>query len=222
MSTTFGTLKTRALLLLGDDVVVTGTGGSAITSGSNNSADLLTAAVAAALDAILPWYWKRKTLALTGGSTVYGLASDHWRMEAVLDLQSGKFLPTVLPSVSNSWGEGYMDNNGWLEYPSGSITFSASIPTDGATIYYHALWVKPVYDTDNLEVPDFLVAALCFYVASYCCVPKAYNSANIRQYGTRVDSGTPEDNPLMSMSNNYMKRFELEMSRVPISARGEK
>jgi hypothetical protein len=41
------------------------------------------------------------------------------------------------------------------------------------------------------------------------------SAAAIRQYNQRVDSGTPEDNPLATRVERLLRLFELEMNRHP-------
>jgi len=216
MTVNFRTLKRRALLLVGDDYAEDG----GVLSGSSNSADLLKAAADAALDAVLPWCWKNETLALASGSYSYNTPSNLYRIEGVLDQNSGVFLPPTTLDPGRYFGYGKQEDNSWVNYPSGSITFSTELTDDGVVLYYAAFWNKPSDDNDLLEVPDYLLAPLSLYMASHLCLPKAFSAANIRQYGTRVDSGTPEDNPLMTMSNNFLKRFEIEMNRLPMMSKG--
>jgi hypothetical protein len=91
---------------------------------------------------------------------------------------------------------------------------------DGATVYYSAYWAKPEDDEEALETPDIATAALTMFAASYCLLNSASQASSIRQFGTKVDSGKPTDNPLEQSSTYFMKRFEIELQRIPPSLKG--
>jgi hypothetical protein len=56
---------------------------------------------------------------------------------------------------------------------------------------------------------------MVYYTASHCLLPRSVNSAQIRQFNQRVDSGNPEHNPLKAESEWLLQRFYAEMKLMP-------
>jgi hypothetical protein len=180
-----------------------------------SSADLLKNAINSGYDAILPWVWKAETMDVDAVTTCVGLPAMLYRVEAIRDNEVEECLrPLTLSPDSTS-----VTGSQWIEYSSGSVTF---IPeTENATtIYYSAMWTKLDEEDDVAEPPGYSHMGILCYAASTVLMASATNAADIRQYATRVDSGTPEDNPLKIMSDAFYKRFEIEMSRMPMMVRG--
>lgn len=217
----FSEAKVMTLNLLGDEVITTGT--PAVTSGATYTASLLRDAIHAALDAVLPWVWKRKIYVPTDDpltpedesapSNSYRLPSDLLRVETVF---VGNMI--VQPFVADQERPGLI----WMLYPSGYITFSQVVNTATMPlrILYAASFQKPSLENDELETPEHVSYALCLYAASWCLLPRAVEISGIRQYGTRIDSGNPEHNPVAVMSDKLYYRFEAEMAKIAGSGKG--
>lgn len=202
-------IKARVIFLLGDDP---DEGDSSYTD------DLLLDAVGAAHDAILPYVWKPATAALAADTSTFTLPSDLYEVQAVWDASAGYFIdPAILtpgePSASDT-------GNAWFEYPSGTLNLYNAIGSSGGILYYAATWSKPTIDADVLEVPEYALTGLTYYGASYATLYKASSAARLGNYKTRQDSGTPEDNPLLTYSTFLLKRFEYEMARMPKITKG--
>lgn len=213
MATSFGDLKSAVIRLLGDQVLTTNN----LISGGGTSAEMLMDAVHAGLLAILPYVWKSAVYTVPDGSTEIDIPSDLYHIESVYDNELQAYLgeSILTPGIPLASEAGNM----WVEYPEGHMTFLAELE-DGGTLYYAAYWIEPELDAEIIEAPAVALPGIAFYAASYCLLPKAVSSAQQRQYNVKVDSGTPEDNPVMTMANNYMKRFELEMSRISGRTKG--
>lgn len=213
MATSFGDLKSAVVRLLGDTVVVT----ENVIGGHDATPELLADAIKAGLLAILPYVWKSAAYTIPDATTELDLPTDLYHIEGIYDLHLESYLEENilspgLPTASES-------GNMYLEYPENHVSFLAELE-DGGTLYYAAYWTMPELDADLLEVPAVALPGVAFYATSYCLMPRAVSSANVGQYKMKIDSGNPEDNPLMSMANHYMKRFELEMSRISSRAKG--
>lgn len=213
MATSFGDLKSAVVRLLGDTVVVT----ENVIGSNDASPELLKDAIHAGLLAILPYVWKSAVYTIPINTTELDLPTDLYHIEGIYDLALESYLEENilspgLPTASES-------GNMYLEYPESHVSFLAEVE-DGGTLYYAAYWTEPELDADVIEAPAAAMPGIAFYAASYCLLPRAVSSANIRQYNMKVDSGTPEENPIMTMANHYMKRFELEMSRISSRAKG--
>jgi hypothetical protein len=213
MATSFGDLKAAIIRLLGDEVTQT----ENTIAGRDSSADLLRDAVRAGLLAILPHAWKSAVYAIPEATTELDLPTDLYHVEGIYDIEQEAYLEESIltPGIPTASESGNM----WIEYPEGHITFLAEVE-DGGTLYYAAYWTEPELDADIIEAPAMAMAGIAFFAASYCLLPQAVGASKIRQYDTKVDSGTPEDNPVMTMANHYLKRFELEMSRISGRVKG--
>jgi hypothetical protein len=219
MDTTFGEAKSELLRLLKD----TQTEGTPV-EGNTISAALLQDGIHAALDAIVSRLWKQAVFTVdedteeaVADSRSYSLPVACIEIENVYDSHIGEFIPRIEMAIGDALIAS--SGNGWYTYPSGRITFTAAL-TDEVSIYYSSLWDKPASDDDVLDPPGMSLTAILFFAASYCLLPGATSSANIRQYNTKVDSGKPVDNTVQDMSSYFMKRFEIELQRIPQMQKG--
>ena len=222
---TVADLKKRILLLLSDEVA---SGIGEPIYGGQYSVDALLAGIHAALDAVLPWVWKHQVFELNTSTDGYqfALPGDFYQAEGVVEaitisnnfLVHGRYAPmeTFRARQLPDPGQNY-----WLLFPQGKITFSWKIDLKiGARMYYAATWNKPTGDSEALETPEYALTALSLYAASHCLLGKASAAANIRQYGTKVDNGSPEDNPMLTMSTYFLKAFEIAAQKFPVIPRG--
>jgi hypothetical protein len=190
--------------------------------------ELISDGVLEALKTILPWVAKESAAAYTGdGSTFeYALPSDCAEVDAVWSGAQGAFLPRAgfFPGAAWSYGEGSaLDENAWLDYPAGRLILAAP-PANGKVIqvFYSAYWPEPADLTDTLAAPEYALPGIKYYAAAYALAPKAVSSANVRQFNTKVDSGTPVQNPMADMVKFFLARFEAEMGRCPMRPKGQK
>jgi hypothetical protein len=205
MSILYSALRDKILRMLDDP------------TGASTSDDLVKDAVHAGLDAIMPWCPNRSmvTIPSTSGSsagTDFMLPDDLYRIEGVysdegVPIKPARLDPEVYRGVSQQ-------ANDWIEYPSGHLLFSEELDHD-IVVYYLAYWPKPTVNSSIVGVPSHLFTAICLYASAYCLIPGGVSSASIRQFAQRVDSGTPEDNPLATRVEKLLKLFEMEMNRHP-------
>lgn len=223
---TLAGMKVRVIDLIGDSVAVDELYGTPLVPvrGGQTSASILLAGVESALDAISSRTWKPSVFEIGGGLSSADLPEDLIDIEGVRDLTTGDLLPQIPLQVGGSFRGA---SNGWMLYPSKTIAFMNALGTGGAKVYYSAVWSKPktdIYtpDLDDaiLDAPVTLITAIAFYTTSYCLLERASESAVLRQYNTKVDSGQPIDNPLKDMSNTFLDRFEGEMKRFPQKQKG--
>ena len=185
------------------------------------STDLVDDGIAAALEAILPWVFKRSVFELDGDGVEvsFELPADLYKIIAVLDTDTGMYVPANIMSVGIAPGADLDTNQDWMEYPEGYISL-ANAPSSTVIVHYGATWEIPAEDDDVIEAPIWTHRALVFYAASYALLEKASSASNIRQWNVNIDSGTPVMNPMRDMSSYYMERFVLEMERIPARIRG--
>ena len=212
--TTYAEIKRHALLLLADDIVE----GPPLI-GTDFPQAIIDFAVESAFDAILPKVWKPATDAIVAGVTLHTLPDDMYEVEGVLDVLSGEFLPSLILSAQADYGTGTTGNS-WILYPDNKITFTNSLGTGGGTLFYAARWETPTDDVDVLEPPPYANIAIVLYMASHMLLSAASSAGSLAQYKAKVDSGDPEDNPLQRLSEMFLRRFDVEMNRLPMSAKG--
>jgi hypothetical protein len=208
MSVTFSELKNRTIFAIGDDPDVS----------TDVPDELLIDACYAALDAILPHCWKPSTSVLTGSAASYLLPTDIFEAQGVWDSSKDTFLdPAVItpgePSASQT-------GNGWFLYPYGYVSLYTALSSSGGVLYYSAVWDKPTTDAESIEAPEYATTGLAMYAASYVLLMRIGAQARLGNYKTRIDSGSPTDNPLLDYSTYLLKRFDIEMSRLPQMVKG--
>lgn len=208
MSITLGELKNRITFTIGDDP----------DTGSDIPDDLILDAAHSALDAILPHCWKPATQTLAGAAKSFLLPLDIFEAQAVWDSSKDTFIdPAILaPGEPTS----NLTGNGWYLYPSGYISFYSNLSASGGVLFYSAVWTKPTSDNTAIEAPEYATPGLVMYGASYVLLMRIGAQARLGNYKTRIDSGTPEDNPLLDYSTYLLKRFDIEMSRMPQMVKG--
>lgn len=207
---TLGDLKNRIIFVLGDDP----------NESTDLSDDLLLNAVHSALDAILPQCWKPATYTLSGALAQYALPSDTYEIQAVYDSNLKMFVDSMILAPGEPGAN--VSGNAWTEYPSGYLSLLTALSASGGILYYAATWTKPTADTDVLATPAYALTALTMYGASYAILNKLSAASKLGNYKTRLDSGDPTDQPLQQLSTYLLKRFEIEMNRMPKQMRGSK
>ena len=177
--------------------------------------------ICGAHEAIMPYAPKFAQATLTAGSAgdLYTLPTDLYSIQAVQDVDSGKFIPRATLAPLTARSSTSISDNDWIEYPNGYLNLSVALSEgDQLRLYYFAYWNKPETESDLgfiLEVPTAALVGMMYYAGSHCLLPKSSNSANIRQFNLRVDSGNPEDNPLRVQAELYRKLFFQEMKMLP-------
>lgn len=78
---------------------------------------------------------------------------------------------------------------------------------------YLGEWDWIALPSDTIPGPRWLEEALLNYTASLALSQRAVSSGNIGQWDTKVDSGNPEDNPLLRLAEHYMKMAESVLNR---------
>jgi len=218
MNTTLGEMKKKILRLLGDEITESEDYGVPIT-GAAYDADLLLDSVHAALSAIAIRVWKPNSADIEGNATEVDAPGDFIEVDGVYDNTTGTFMPKFALTASKTKLVG-IETNAWIVSPYGNITFVNALTSKGAKLYYSATWEVPVLDNDALEPPQLACTAIALYATSYCLMNQATQQATLAAFKSKVDSGNPMDIPAQMMSDFFMKRFENELSRVPMQDKG--
>lgn len=120
----------------------------------------------------------------------------------------------------------------WWEYPMGYISLTPERLLEKPeisqlVILYTTTWnqIEDVGETHPwndqtllMETPNYADNALIYYAASFCLMTASASTSSLRQYDTKIDSGTPTDNPIKDMSNLLMQRFLNEVKLFVSSA----
>lgn len=124
----------------------------------------------------------------------------------------------------------------WFEYPQGYLSLTPKRLDDrlndikDLVIFYFSNWdyivatqsgnttIEPYDDASDIELqtPPFADNAIVYYACAYCLTSSATNTSSLRQYDTRIDSGTPTDNPVKDIANLMMLRFSNEVKTFPV------
>lgn len=214
--TTYAELRTSIRLLLGDEL-----------DDPQYQDNILHDAIVAAHVGILPWVGKssKASLSLDGVSSSFALPEDTYQIVSIYDGSTGEFLPSASLSPGQYFGVNLQGPNAWVAYPEGYVTF-ARVPgsSDSYSVYYQAYWSVPAANEteSSLEVPSYAQQGLLLYGSAYALLQTANLSSNVRQWGTRVDSGTPEHNPVQRQVDFLMKLFAQEMNKHPKTEGGQR
>jgi len=212
MSVSYNALVDRIQRLLSD------------TAGTAYSAALLNDGVCHALDAILAWVPDRSYYDIAGDGVKrsFDLPDNFYEIEAVIDKVQGNIIARAVFAPGQYFGTTMHASNTWRLTTDDKITF-AQIPTSDETfeVWYTRYWDHPaVAEGENpsdqdLPVPAWVDCALAYAATAYCLIPTAIASSDVRQWNTRVDSGTPEENPVMRTVDWLYKQFINEMNTNP-------
>lgn len=207
--TSLGDLRSQVLRLLGDP------------AGSGYEDTLILDGINAAFDAILPWTPKTAKSTITGDGTATAFLSpaDCYEIEAVVKDSTGEVLPRTMLVASQKIGLMSLNSNDWIEYPDKYLSFSKA-PSTGEiySVYYLAHWTKFTTATDMttlIEPPERSLIGITLYAAAYILLPAAVGASEVRQFATRIDSGTPEHNPMQRTALYLLELFQREMGRHP-------
>jgi hypothetical protein len=97
--------------------------------------------------------------------------------------------------------------NSYYEWPVGVLNFMRSLQAGTAvSAGYYAYWPEIQTDSDVLGIPRWMEGAIYWYVLASAMYKPGIQAAQIRQYNTRRDSGSPIDNPLLEFSKYAMRR----------------
>lgn len=235
-------MKRKVIFLLGDVIVEPGSGDTDPLHGSQTSAEELLNGIEAALQAVCSKFPRPRTLTFVAGSQ-FPLPVDFIRPEAVWDSKTRLPLPLIsLDSNISMYGEANFSGNAFSIYPAsegtqvladppeiwdstvnqvengGVISFLTKV--DSVKLFYAALWPYPVLDDDVISAPAILNLPIQLFATHYCQMMNASKAGGIRQFNTKVDSGSPLDNPLLDLSKFFLSMYYNAMDQVPMQPSG--
>jgi hypothetical protein len=112
---------------------------------------------------------------------------------------------------------------GYILWPVSKLTVfhAPESGTGNLKLYYWGMYSDIAGDTSVLEPPVWAHEALIFYTLALSMVPAFVDTANIRQWNQRVDSGRPVDNPLLGAFNTLMAQYHEALSTWPKQVRDQ-
>lgn len=102
-----------------------------------------------------------------------------------------------------------LSQNGYFEWPKGTINFTWLVPANMKLRFdYFGYWSPVIDDNSILNMRQMWMAdALQWNILFRAMLKIATQAANLRQYNIKVDSGTPEDNPMLKMAREFRKFY---------------
>lgn len=210
MNLKYSKLKEKVIRTMADTVEE----GVTPVGGSSYNADILQDAIHAAILAIGSRSWKKSQFSIPAAVTSANLPDDCIDVQTVFDKTLNIFVPKMQFTVGG--GLSSTSGNAWHLYPNGTIVFVNEVGAEGCVAYYQASWELPTKDSDLIEPPASTLTCIVLYAASYALIGDALSSAQIRQFNTKVDAGAPGDIPAIKASDFLLRRFELELARLPM------
>jgi len=184
---------------------------------STYSEEIYWDAICAAHDAILPWLPNYQSVLLTSGSSgVYTLPSNVYEIQAV-QISDGKYLNRATLTAGTTRAASLSDCD-WIENPKGFLSLSYTDNTDPVTVHYHGFWSKPPTPNANtfvIAVPACGHMGMVYYAASIVITPVIVDTSTLGPFKQRIDSGTPQMNPMKDTSEWFRVLFLQEMKMMP-------
>lgn len=137
----------------------------------------------------------------------------YWQFLTPVTWKPGETLPT--PYTFS------LSVNGYYEWPEGTVNFLYLIPAGQKLRFqYFAYWAEIEADDDVIPFRErWLEEALYWNVLSRAVTKTAIQAANLRQYNIKVDSGEPEDNPMLKMSHYFYRKYLEVLADNPSNAK---
>jgi len=110
---------------------------------------------------------------------------------------------------------------GWYEFPYGTLQFP--FYRGKVQVFYYAYYppIKNKEDKNQvMPIPMWSIKALLILSSAYIQFPNVHSDATLNQFNTRLDSGNPEDIPLIIAIKFLRTQYEAEVATWPKQKRG--
>jgi len=146
---------------------------------------------------------------VTGGALL--LPHDYLQMHAVRAVTGGKMMMNYksIPDDTNA-------GMGWYEWPHGTLQFPAY--RGDVQVFYYAYYPEITADTGDNEIipiPMWSLKGLLIMASAYLKFQDVVSDAMLNQFNTRLDSGNPEDIPLLVVIKFLRQQYLEEMRMWP-------
>lgn len=97
---------------------------------------------------------------------------------------------------------------GWLVWPNGTLKINPAPASGvGLTIHYIAYYDEVINDSSVIDIPGWAYEAVKLYTAGRVIQSPTSQLTLLANFRTKVDSGNPEHNPLLRLSQYYIQQF---------------
>ena len=187
--------------------------------------DIYFDAICAAHDAILPWVPNYQSVVISrtsGSGGIFKLPDDLYQMQAVR-IGDDKYLSKATLSAGTNRPTSVTACD-WIENPKGYLSLSVDEDDleDDLAVHYLAYWPKPpsgAVGTFVITVPACAHQGMVYYAASIVVTPVIVDISTLGPFKLRVESGTPEMNPMKDTSEWFRNLFLQEMKMMPFFAK---
>lgn len=157
----------------------------------------------------------------------FDLPADYLKTYAVYWNDENMFLEPQDFKPGTRWDWDDMDDTsrpyGFILWPANKLTVfhAPEEATGNLKLYYWGMYSDIAAPTDTLESPVWSHEALMFYTIALSLMPDMQDTAAIRQWNTRVESGRPVDNPLLQSFDKLMQTYHEALSLWPKQMRDQ-
>jgi len=154
-----------------------------------------------------------KTLALPADYIALGPVRSFWNN-----------IEEVLKPLSRQPGQTYYDlaqiitirPEVYYEWPQGTLNFRVTLPVGSELrIAYWGYWPTLAVDADVLGMWLWMEEALTWHCLAQAMAKPGLQTSRLRQYLTKRDAGSPDNNPLLEYANYCRKQFERILANRP-------
>lgn len=119
-----------------------------------------------------------------------------------------------LNPIRHTGGLDPFTSSGFYTYPESVLHLTTAFgDSDILTVRYFAHYNVPTASADFLDVPHWALSPLAYLIAAHALSGASLKSASIRQWGTKPDTGSPEQNPLRLQQQWFLDMYERELQR---------
>lgn len=137
-----------------------------------------------------------------------------------LELPSGGVeIPTTDESTRSAWLEPVGITPGMQVPASGymlmqSGIYLTEIPVANVRLWYFGIYNKAVNDASDVDVPLWAEWAVVNLTCAYLLYPTMMSQASLRQFQTRREAGSPEDNPPRAQAIFFIRLYDQIVGKV--------
>ncbi len=141
---------------------------------------------------------------------VISMPEDEISIRGIYSVDDGMWLRPFMASPEQDGTESWMI---WYEWPHGNV-HTLGVSGDLVVDYYA---YHPRFDgldeNAQITVPRWAEPAIVWLTMANILVPSTVLGASTSQYKTRIESGNPEDNPLLQQVKFFISSYEWILSK---------